>query len=83
MFKMSMYFAKRLHLKHRMPYFVIDFNGPKWDIITYESIDSKFVSGEVFIPNVDSIHFVSDKDTMAAQLKNFRNFEHPTVINHD
>ena len=70
-------------MKHRLPYFAIDFNGPKWDFITYEFLKSSFISGDIFIPNCESLHFNSDKDPMAHSLKNYLNYEKPTVISHD
>ena len=81
--KMTQYFKKSLRLRHPLPYFIIDFNGPKWDFITYDFLKSSFISGEMFIPNCESIHFVSDKDPMANTLRNYLHFEKPTVINHD
>ena len=65
-----------------MPYFVVDFNGPKYDHITYEFLNSSFVSSDLFIPNCESLHFVSDKDSMAYYLVNFLNYENPVVIEH-
>ena len=71
-----------MRMKHPMPYFVIDFNGPKWDYITYDFVGSSFLNGEVFIPGVESLHFTSDKDPMVLALRNFLNYERPTVIHH-
>ena len=82
MFKSHMYFAKKLRLKHRLPFFCIDFNGPKWDFITYELFNSSFVNSEYFIPNCESIHFISDKDPMANSLKNHLNYERPIIVSH-
>ena len=82
-FKSHMYFAKQLRLRHRLPFFCVDFNGPKWDFITYELFKSSFVSGDVFIPNCESLHFISEKDPMATSLKNFLNYEKPLIIHHD
>jgi len=63
-----------------MPFFVVDFNGPKWDYITYDFLRSTFVSGDIFIPGCDSLHFASDKDPLALSLRNYLNYERPTVI---
>lgn len=82
-FKTTRYFKKHLRIRHPMPYFAIDFNGPKWDHITYEFLKSSFISGDMFIPNCESLHFVSDKDPMAYYLRNFLNYEKPVIINHD
>ena len=40
------------------------------------------MSSDIFIPNCESLHFVSDKDPVAIVLKNFRNYEKPLVLNH-
>lgn len=40
LFKCNQYFSKDLNLRHPLPYFVVDFNGPKWDAITYEFLRS-------------------------------------------
>lgn len=65
-----------------MPYFAIDFNGPKWDWITYDFLRSSFVSGDIFVAGCESLHFTSEKDPMAIYLRNYLNFERPTVITH-
>ena len=70
-------------MRHKMPYFVIDFNGPAWDHITYEFLGSHFVSGEHFIPQMESLHFISDKDEFAKALKPWREFEAPIIVKHD
>ena len=51
-------------LRHPLPKFVIDFAGPDWPWLTFESIDGAFMSGDRFIPNVRSLHFISEKDPM-------------------
>ena len=83
LFKCHQYFAKQLKLRHRMPFFAIDFNGPKWDVLTYDFFKSQFVSGDIFIPNCESLHFVSDKDSMASHLKSYLYYEKPLVLHHD
>ena len=80
--KTARHFNKSLRLRHPLPYFVVDFNGPKWDFITYDFLKSSFISGDIFIPNCESLHFISDKDPMAHSLRNFLNYEKPTVISH-
>lgn len=65
-----------------MPFFAVDFNGPFWKIISYEFLKSSFVSADIFIPNCDSLHFISDKDSMRYYLTNYLNYERPTVISH-
>ena len=60
--KTCRYFNKQLNMRHRMPFFVIDFNGPKFDWLTYHFLQRKFVSGDIFVPNCESLHFKSDKD---------------------
>ena len=66
-----------------MPFFAIDFNGPKYDWLTYDFLGSSFVNGDVFVANCESLHFTSDKDPMALHLRNFLNYERPTVIKHN
>jgi len=66
-----------------LPSFVIDFAAAKWDFITFEFLQSKFVSGDVFIPNVESIHYKSDKDPLYSKLFCQLNFENPIVIEFD
>jgi len=70
-------------MKHPLPTFVIDFAGPEWPWITFNSYDGKFISGERFTPNVESIHFVSEKDPLYPYLKNNKNFENGLVIEFD
>ena len=65
-----------------MPYFVIDFNGPFYKHITYEFLKSSFISSDIFVPNCESLHFVSDKDPLNFYLQNYLNYEKPTVISH-
>ena len=81
--KLSRFFKKHLRLTHPLPYFMIDFNGPKWDFITYDFVKSSFVSGDIFIPNCESLHFISEKDPFTHNLKNYLNYEKPTVISHN
>ena len=81
--KTMRYFKKNMWVRHRMPFFVVDFNGPAWEYITFEFLGSEFVSGETFITQMESIHFISDKDEYAKALKPWREFEAPTVIKHD
>ena len=62
LYKIKQYFAKDLWMRYPLPYFLIDFNAPVGELGTFEYLRSSFVSGERYVPNVDSIHFVSDKD---------------------
>ena len=76
------HFPKRISLRHRLPFFCIDFNGllPQW--LTYELFDARFINSEVFIPNCASLHFVSENDPMSPVGKNFRNYEKPIIVHH-
>lgn len=62
-----------------MPKFVIDFSAAKWDFITFNFHD-KFVSGEVFVPNVKSLHYRSSTDELYFRLHCYKNFEDPVII---
>ena len=79
---MLQYFKKHVKLRHAPPSFVIGFNCPSFDHITTEFVNRSFITGDFFIPDTESIHFVSDSDEFAGQLKNFRSYERPIVINH-
>ena len=89
MLKSRRYFKNELILRHSMPYFIIDFNGPHGDIgnlHTFPYLRSAFMSGSRFTPCIESIHFISDKDPFHIQgnhLLNYRNYEAPIVIKHD
>ena len=41
------------------------------------------MSGEIFLAGLDSLHFWSEKDPMAPYLRNYLNYERPTVIEHN
>jgi hypothetical protein len=70
-----------MEIKHPLPSFVIDFSAAKWDFITYlSSPNQRFISGDVFIPNVASLHFRSEKDPLYSKLNCSKNFESPVVI---
>lgn len=73
-------FGKQLNLRHALPTFVIDFAAAKWDFITFDFVHGRFVSGDVFIPSVHSIHYRSEKDPLYAKLNCAKNFETPIVI---
>ena len=62
---------------------MVDFAGPEWSWLTFESIGGSFISGERFVTNVKSLHFKSDKDFLFPWLKNDRNFESPIVVDYD
>lgn len=62
-----------------MPYFVIDFSAAKWDFITFSMLN-QFVSGDVFVPNVESLHYRSQTDEFYPRLHCYLNFENPIVI---
>jgi len=83
MYKIQQYFKKHLWLRHPLPFFVIDFAGPEWSWLTFESIGGAFISGERFVTNVKSLHFKSEKDFLFPWLKNDRNFENPIVVDYD
>ena len=80
-FKTRQYFAKIMPLKHRLPYFVVDFSGPRYDFINYE-LCGKFVSNEIFVPGVESIHFADKRDDLYSHMKNYLNYEKPIVLTH-
>ena len=69
-------------MKHRLPFFVIDFSGPKYDHLTYDFVDQKFVSGDIFVGGVDSLHFGSVEDDSYFFIKNWLNFERPIFVHH-
>ena len=83
LYKVHRYFSKDTWLRYPLPYFVIDFNAPVHNLGTFEYLRSSFVTGERYVPDVDSLHFISDKDMFASQLINHKNFDNPTVIHHD
>ena len=72
-------------LRHTLPYFLVNFNGPKWEDLTFNFIEERyFVSGEVFVPGVESIHFRSPgKDPFFKANKNHFNYERSTIVEHD
>ena len=80
--KILQYFKKHVKLRHVPPSFVIDFNGPNFDHITYEFVNKSFIAHDFFIPDTESIHFVSDSDMFSWALNNHRSYERPIVINH-
>ena len=80
--KILQYFKKHVKLRHAPPSFVIDFNCPSFDHITYEFVNRSFIAHNFFIPDTESIHFISDSDIFAGELNNDRSYERPIVINH-
>lgn len=62
-----------------MPRFVIDFAAAQWDFITF-NLQNKFVSGDTFMPGVDSIHYRSETDPLYKFMNTNRNYENPIVI---
>ena len=79
MYKVVQYYKTEINLVHRMPYFVIDFSAAKWDFITFMFLN-QFVSGDVFVPNVESIHYRSSSDELYSRLHCYQNFESPFII---
>ena len=82
LFKAQQYFAKHYPLRHKLPYFVIDFSGLVTDHYTAEFAPGKQVHYEQFIPGVESIHFASKQDPMHFYLRMPECFEKPIVIQH-
>ena len=41
------------------------------------------MSGEIFVSDLDSLHFISAKDFLQANCTNHKEFENPTVIEHE
>jgi hypothetical protein len=80
LYKVVQYCGKTLDIKHRMPYFVIDFSAARWDHITLQFSENKFISSEVFPPGVDSIHYKSQSDHLYRWLWQEKNFERSLVI---
>ena len=70
-------------LKYPLPNFLIDFCGPRRDHTTFEFVNSEFISGERFIPGVESLHVVSEKDALYSSNKSYYNFENPNLIYFD
>ena len=81
-FKIAQYFQKRIKLRHPIPSFVIDFAAAKWPFITFD-FKKNFIDGDVFLPNVMTIHYQSEKDPLYPQLKCHLNVESPIVIKFD
>ena len=79
----TQYFPKQLKLKHKLPYFVVDFNGGYSDLITYVSQGMNFMAGNVFIPGVESLHFISEGDSFSYHRRNSRKYEKPITVEHD
>ena len=82
-FKIQRYFSKQHPLKHRMPFFVVDFSGPMYASLTYKYTGDRFVSSELFIPGIESLHFFSKADNLYQYMKNHFNYEKPIFILHD
>ena len=71
-------------LRHPLPYFLVNFNGPKWEDLTFNFIEERyFVSGEVFVPGVESLHFRSENDAFYFVNKNHLNYERSAIVEHD
>ena len=62
---------------------MIEFNGPKTRVQTYDSFNSQFISSETFIPGVESLHLTSDRDQVSLDGRNDRLYEAPLVVKHD
>ena len=69
-------------MRHPLPGFVIDFAAAKWPFITFD-FKKSFVAADVFLPNVPSLHYQSEKDPLYASLKCYQNVENPIVIKFD
>ena len=83
LYKVVQYFSKKITLKFPLPSFIIDFAAARWDTFTFDFLDERFISGEIFIPGVETIHFKSDKDPLIPFLKNEYNVESGSVIMFD
>lgn len=83
LYKMRQYFAKHIWMRHPMPTFVLDFACADWPWLTIDGIGGNFISGDRFMPNVKSLHFVSDKDPLYPFLKMDQQFENGIVIEFD
>ena len=82
-FKNMRYFKKHMWMRYPMPYFYVDLNVPNTSNFgTYEYLNSSFVSGDIFVPCIDSLHFVSDNDIFKHELKCYLRFEKPVIIHH-
>ena len=81
--KMHRYFKKDMWMRHKLPFFVIDMNTPKWSTMTYEFVRSSFISGDTFLSNLESLHFTSDSDQFRMSVDNWVNYEAPVFISHD
>ena len=62
LYDVERHFKKKLGLKHRLPFFVIDFNSGRYEAQTYLFMDQKFVSRCEFLPGKESLHFISEAD---------------------
>ena len=80
LYKVAQYWRKEITLRHPLPTFAIDFAAARWDFFSFEWLKDKFVSGEVFIPNVETIHFRSEKDPLYKFLSNDLNVESGIVV---
>lgn len=60
LFHGTQYFKKKLPMRHPMPYFFVDFNGGYTEYQSYVSFNMSFMAGNVFIPGVESLHFISE-----------------------
>jgi len=83
LYKVTQYFRKEITLRHPLPTFTVDFSAARWDFFTFEWFNDKFVSGEVFIPSVETIHFNSGKDSLYRFLSNDLNVESGIVLMFD
>ena len=75
-YKAQQYFGKKLFsLKHRLPYFYIDFSGPKLRHLNHSYKNRRgrefFVSSEIFVPGVESLHFRSQRDISYSLIKGY------------
>ena len=62
----------------------MDFSGPKWEDLTFNfTKGGYFVSGEVFVPGVESLHFRSENDAFYFVNKNHLNYERSAIVEHD
>ena len=65
-----------------MPSFHIDFSGPKWELLSFESETGKFMQTECFIGELESMHWVSDNDKFQLNSLNYTVFEAPVTVKH-
>ena len=69
-----------------MPYFLIDFNGGRNPYMTYNFLDNSFLTKCNFIPNIETLHFISQKDFFVfSSPRNTVLFEteNPVVVEHE